>query len=174
MLGKISTKKSISHHTIFGLQKKRISGLRLHPVRSINNKSEVEYAEQKASRSAMVGFVAACIGEIYFDGHPGITHQLALECHTTSFIAYFLIVFTAAFDVEKMTRYLDHAFQFESYQKKRSASLLESAELVCGRMAMILFVYFFLNGIHNHGFAHEVGPVQQMAEFFRSFEEQKF
>jgi len=150
------------HHVNVNVKKQFFP--RLHIMHS-TQANDVECAEKNASRCAMIGLLSSCIGEVYFEGDPGITHQLAIECHTTSYIAYFLIVFVAAFDIERMTRYLSHS---ELYQKRGCTSLLERVEIICGRLAMILFVFFFINGIHNHGFAHEIGPLRQVAEFINA------
>jgi len=145
------------------------------------NEDFLKDAEIRGSYSAIFGVMSACLGEIaidtYIDDHSqsaGIVHQVALELHTTPFIAYFVIVFIIAHDVERMSHYLPETILSDGEERNKNSlksydNKEKDIELFLGRMCMILFLYFFINGIHNHGFANEAGPIQQVQEFLQSF-----
>lgn len=132
---------------------------------------QLEVAEKKASTSAIIGLSSAFLGDYmsYYMSQTsiGIVNQLALELHTTPFIAYFVIVFIAAHDVEKTTRILLENDDMKSIKKnkKQTTNKMTRLHLIIGRASMLLFIYFFVNGLYHHGIYHEIGPLEQLKEF---------
>lgn len=133
---------------------------------------QLEVAEKKASTSAIIGLSSAFLGDYVSycmsQTSLGIVNQLALELHTTPFIAYFVIVFIAAHDVEKTTRILvleNDDMKSIQKNKKRTTNKMTRLHLIIGRASMLLFIYFFVNGLYHHGIYHEIGPLEQLKEF---------
>jgi len=141
-----------------------------HTHTHCSHQTQLEKAERNASTSAIIGlssaflgdYVSSCISQTSL----GIVNQLALQLHTTPFIAYFVIVFIIAHDIEKTTRILILPNELEDMENKKkkeqSFSRMSRLHLIIGRASMLLFIYFLFNGLYHHGIHHEIGPLEQM------------
>jgi len=135
--------------------------------------TSAEDSEMAAGRSAIAGVVAAVGAEILTPGHLGIVNQLAVELHVPVVVAYFMIVFTAAHDVDRVTK--GRVTKSPPHPRRRSlqgverpASKGDSIERTTGRACMLIFMFCFMNGVRcaDPGLSGEPGIIAQFVALF--------
>ena len=103
--------------------------------------------ETAAGRSAIVGVIASVGAELLLPGHPGIVNQLAVELHVPVVVAYFMIVFTAAHDVDRVAKSAPRS-QSQSLQSPQDMQF-HKIERTTGRACMLIFMFCFMNGVRS-------------------------